>query len=72
MNRRSFLLAIPTLVVSADLEGTRRKRRADARCRFLGRVFASRGYSAHELAIMDRDHCQLVNEEWKSSRVFTA
>lgn len=72
MNRRAFLFMIPALVVSADLDGSHRKAKADARCGVIGRILARDGISDRDQRVLDRKQCHLVDGQWRSSRLFTA
>lgn len=72
MRRLLILAVIFALVVSADLDGSARQRRDDARCARVGAVFDRRGLTDRERASLSRRHCKQLNGRWVSDRYYQA
>lgn len=76
MTRRALLAVIVAAVhprpVAADLEGTERLHRANRRCAILGRAYARHGITSREQTRLTAAHCQEVDGQWVTDRIFTA
>lgn len=68
----ALTLSLLPSVVSADLSGTDRQRRDDARCARVGEVFARKGYTERELASLKRRNCKELNGRWVSALYYQA
>ena len=70
---RLTALALLLLVVSADIEGTRRMGRDNRRCASIGRQAERDGViSEWERSRIDRWECKKSGGQWVSARFYTA
>jgi len=70
---RTIAALILLLVVSADLEGTRRMNHDNRRCQFIGRQAERDGIiSAREARRIARWECKKSGDVWVSARFYTA
>lgn len=72
MTRFAVAAAVLALVVSADLDGTARQERDNARCARWGVVFARNGWTHAETKRMAHRHCKRSGDTWVSDRYYTA
>lgn len=76
MKRAVFLIVVIVALwaqsASADLAGSRHLDRDNRRCAKYGQHYARNGYTAHELAHMDRLNCKLVGSVWMTALYYTA
>lgn len=69
---RAIAVLLLLLVVSADLEGTRRQLRDDRRCASIGRQVERHGVTEREYARLARHHCKRSGDTWVSDRFYQA
>lgn len=70
---RTLAALILLLVVSADLEGTRRMNHDNRRCASIGRQVERDGIiTARERARVTRHHCKKSGDTWLSDRFYQA
>lgn len=72
MRQLLVIVAVVAFVVSADLGGSDRQRRDDARCDRVGAVMERRGLTDRERASLARRHCKQLNGRWVSDRYYQA
>lgn len=69
---RAIAVLLLLLVVSADLEGTRRMDADNRMCARLGAHYERHGLTARERERLTRRHCKASGGTWVSDRFYTA
>ena len=69
---RAIAVLLLLLVVSADLEGTRRMDRDNRRCASIGRQVERHGITEREYARLARHHCKRSGDTYVSDRFYQA
>lgn len=77
MNRRevialAIMVALDPFTAAADLTGSARLHKADAKCRRAGRVRERFGLKPRERAQLEHMHCQKINGEWRTTMIAQA
>ena len=78
MNRREVIalavvIALDPFTAAADLTGSARLHKADAKCRRAGRVRERFGLTEHERAyLVDHMRCQKIDGEWRTTMIAQA
>lgn len=71
MNRRALIAAVVLAALprsaAADLTGSARLHRADAKCRRAGRVRERFGLKPRERAQLEHMNCQKIDGEWRTT-----